>query len=76
MTDAGRGLDEADRAWLFERFARGAAGQASGNGSGLGLYVSRELCRAMAGDLVLEPTIAGRGAAFSVYLPGEPPEQA
>ena len=27
VTDAGRGLDEADGAWLFERFARGAAGQ-------------------------------------------------
>ncbi len=28
----------------------------------------------MDGDLVLEPTVAGRGASFSVYLPGEPPE--
>ena len=41
-------------------------------GSGLGLYVSRELCRAMDGDLVLEPPVPGRGAAFSIYLPGEP----
>ena len=40
-------------------------------GSGLGLYVSRELCRAMDGDLVLEPPVPGRGAAFSIYLPGE-----
>ena len=30
------GSSEADGAWLFERFARGAAGRASGNGSGLG----------------------------------------
>ena len=40
-----------------------------------GLYVSRELCRAMGGDLVLEPTTPGQGAAFSVYLPGEPPDE-
>ena len=50
-------------------------GQAD-DGSGLGLYVSRELCVAMGGDLVLEPAAPGRGAAFSVYLPGEPPEDA
>ena len=41
--------------------------------AGSGLYVSRELCRAMDGDLVLEPTAAGRGASFSVYLPGSRP---
>ena len=46
------------------------------DGSGLGLYVSRELCRAMGGDLVLEPPAADRGAAFSVHLPGESPSRA
>jgi signal transduction histidine kinase len=43
-------------------------------GTGLGLFVSRELCRTMGGDLVLEPAAAGRGAAFTVTVPGEPPE--
>jgi hypothetical protein len=28
----------------------------------------------MDGDLVLEPQVTGRGASFSVFLPGEPPE--
>jgi hypothetical protein len=28
----------------------------------------------MGGDLVLEPQVAGRGATFSVFVPGEPPE--
>ena len=58
---------------LLGRFERGAERSAD-DGSGLGLYVSRELCRAMQGDLVLEPHDPGRGAAFSIYLPGEPPE--
>ena len=55
----------------------GSAASASSRprtGSGLGLYVSRELVRAMSGDLILEP--AGRraaGAAFTVDLPAEPP---
>ena len=29
----------------------------------------------MGGDLVLEPPAPERGAAFSVYLPGEPPDE-
>ncbi len=72
ITDHGPGIPEADRGRLFGRFARGSDRAADG-GSGLGLYVSRELVRAMGGDLVLEPSVPGRGAAFSVYLPGEPP---
>ena len=74
ISDLGPGVAEGDRARLFRRFERGADRTAD-DGSGLGLYVSRELCRAMDGDLVLEPHVAGRGAAFSIYLPGEPPEE-
>jgi len=73
ITDGGPGVAEDDHGRLFGRFVRGAE-RSPDDGSGLGLYVSRELCRAMDGDLVLEPAIPGRGAAFSVYLPGEPPE--
>jgi signal transduction histidine kinase len=72
--DEGPGVPEADRGRLFGRFERGVSTEAD-EGSGLGLYVSRELCRAMDGDLVLEPSARGRGAAFSVYLPGEPPDE-
>jgi signal transduction histidine kinase len=74
IADAGPGVPEADRSRLFGRFERGGSTQGD-EGSGLGLYVSRELCRAMNGDLVLEPRVPGRGAAFSVYLPGEPPDE-
>ncbi|HEY6057374.1 MAG TPA: ATP-binding protein, partial [Candidatus Limnocylindrales bacterium] len=72
VADHGPGVAEADRGRLFARFARGGDTSAE-DGSGLGLYVSRELARAMGGDLVLEPTAAGSGAAFSVYLPAEAP---
>ena len=58
IADRGPGVAEADRARLFRRFERGADRTAD-DGSGLGLYVSRELCRAMDGDLVLEPPVAG-----------------
>jgi two-component system sensor histidine kinase VicK len=73
ISDLGPGVAEMDRGRLFRRFERGAERTAD-DGSGLGLYVSRELCVAMSGDLVLEPQVSGRGASFSVFLPGEPPE--
>ncbi|HEV8402259.1 MAG TPA: ATP-binding protein [Candidatus Limnocylindrales bacterium] len=72
ISDEGPGLDEADRGWLFGRFERGDAGRMSGNGSGLGLYVSRALMRGMGGDLVLDPPAPGIGATFRLMLPGEP----
>ncbi len=75
VSDGGPGVAEADRPRLFGRFVRGAE-QTPDEGSGLGLYVSRELCRAMGGELFLEPPAAGRGAAFSVHLPGEPGNEA
>ena len=72
VADQGPGVRDADRSRLFGRFERGAQ-QSAEDGTGLGLYVSRELVRAMGGDLVLEPHDASRGAAFSVYLPAENP---
>jgi signal transduction histidine kinase/HAMP domain-containing protein len=74
ITDHGPGVGEEDRDRLFRRFERGA-GRPSGEGSGLGLYVSRELCRAMDGDLVLEPSRDGAGAALTITLPAEAPEE-
>jgi signal transduction histidine kinase len=71
ISDQGKGLDDGDRAWLFGRFERGVAGRTSGNGSGLGLYVSRALMRGMGGDLTLDAVTPGRGATFRLTLPGE-----
>ncbi len=70
VSDEGRGVAEVDRMRLFGRFVRGAE-RTPDEGSGLGLYVSRELCRAMGGDLFLEERAPGHGAAFSVRLPAE-----
>ncbi len=72
IADGGPGVRPEDRDRIFERYERGAAG-AGAEGTGLGLYVSRSLCQAMGGDLVLEASLAGTGAAFTVLLPAEPP---
>jgi len=76
IADEGPGVPDEDRGRLFGRFERGTRRTAEADGgSGLGLYVSRELCRAMGGDLRLEPAEHGRGAAFSVLLPAEQAEE-
>lgn len=72
IADHGPGIPAGDRARLFGRFSRGSTGSAE-DGSGLGLYVSRELARTMGGDLLLEAPAEGRGAAFSLILPAESP---
>jgi signal transduction histidine kinase len=79
IADSGPGIAPADLDRLFERFARGTP-ENHADGTGLGLYVSRELCRAMGGDLCLasaDGAAAGGPvpAAFVVELQGEPPEE-
>ena len=58
IADHGPGVPAADRDSVFERFGRGTALDHP-EGTGIGLYVSRELCRAMGGELELEPATAG-----------------
>jgi signal transduction histidine kinase/HAMP domain-containing protein len=59
VADAGPGIAETDRGRLFGRYARGSL--PSADGTGLGLYVSRELARANGGDLALEQPEAAPG---------------
>jgi signal transduction histidine kinase/HAMP domain-containing protein len=76
IADGGPGIAQADRGRLFERYARGT--EPGAEGTGLGLYVSRELARANGGDLVMDAAEAGArgpsaatGAAFTLTLPAE-----
>ena len=69
VVDSGRGIPEADQDKIFQRFFR--AGNASDQGtpgSGLGLYVSRELARLMGGDITFTSE-EGRGSEFTFTLP-------
>lgn len=72
ISDRGPGLREDARAQLFERYARGS-GPDHPEGTGIGLYVSRELCRSMGGSLDLEAPGPDGGAAFTIALPAESP---
>jgi PAS domain S-box-containing protein len=67
VTDAGPGVPEELRSRLFHRFA---AGRRRG-GTGLGLFIVRELARAHGGDAWYEPHAAG--ARFGLSIPAAPP---
>jgi signal transduction histidine kinase len=64
VSDAGRGIERADHARIFERGVRLDAGE----GSGLGLDVVREIVVAHGGTVGVESEL-GMGATFTVELP-------
>jgi signal transduction histidine kinase len=66
VTDQGPGLAPEQAARVFEKFER--LGRSGDGGSGLGLYISRRLARAMGGDLTVESS-PGAGARFILELP-------
>jgi len=70
VADEGPGLVAEDQARIFEKFER--LGRSGDGGSGLGLYISRRLARAMGGELSVE-SLAGQGARFMLDLPAGDP---
>ncbi len=69
VADSGPGISAGDQERIFEKFYRADPQHARmPSGSGLGLYISRELVRRMGGRLAVssEP---GAGATFVVELP-------
>ncbi len=66
VADQGAGIPVDDRSKVFEKFER--LGRSGDGGSGLGLYISRRLARAMGGELEVEDAPGG-GALFRLTLP-------
>lgn len=71
VRDTGPGVDEVEKDRIFERFARGRHGRRS-EGAGLGLSIADTIAKAHGGRVDLDST-PGRGATFSIFLPGTPP---
>jgi PAS domain S-box-containing protein len=69
VIDSGPGIprDHLDR--IFDRFERLDHNHVQA-GTGLGLYISRQLARSMGGQLTVESEV-GRGATFTLDLPAE-----
>ncbi|CAE6344693.1 unnamed protein product [Rhizoctonia solani] len=67
VQDSGPGLQKEDLALLFQRFQQGSNAHHVFGGSGLGLFVCRQLCHLMGGriEVVSEP---GQGATFRFFI--------
>ncbi len=75
VADNGIGIPEAMRVMVFEPFRRGQqAGFENVPGTGLGLYISRELAAAHGGTLELERSVLDEGSTFALTLPLAVPE--
>ncbi|MGY2129684.1 sensor histidine kinase [Blastococcus sp. SYSU DS0617] len=70
VADSGPGIAEEDRARVFERFARGAAGARRSDGAGLGLSIVEAIAAAHGGRVLLDSR-PGAGATFTIVLPAE-----
>ena len=77
VQDTGKGMTAEDIGRLFVKFARvGGAEKYHTDGSGLGLYVARKICREHHGDIWVDSPGLGRGSTFFVRLPIEGSKEA
>jgi len=69
VTDTGRGVPKEQLEAIFEPFVQlGRSLSSAHEGMGLGLSISRDLARAMNGDLIVSSRV-GEGSTFSLILP-------
>ena len=68
VKDKGQGFEMSQVERLFEPFERGG-GAGVAHGSGLGLFIARQLMRRMGGELYARSEGPGKGATFTMELP-------
>ncbi len=68
VTDTGRGIKDDDKEKLFKKYGQ-VGEQGKITGTGLGLFISREMARKMGGDVWLEKSEPGKGSTFAFSIP-------
>jgi signal transduction histidine kinase len=68
VRDTGPGISPEHMERLFQRFYRVPGSCTSVRGTGLGLYICRQLVNAHNGNIIVESKV-GEGTAFHIYLP-------
>jgi len=69
VTDNGMGISPETKEKLFEKFSRGEGGKINTGGSGLGLYLAKQIAIAHKGDIDIQSDGLGKGSTFKVHLP-------
>ena len=68
VSDTGIGIENKNIPHLFQAFYQTDAGASKGEGTGLGLTISREFVRLMGGEITVHSE-AGKGSTFTFTLP-------
>jgi PAS domain S-box-containing protein len=69
IVDEGMGIPAAEREWIFRKFYRAESAARDGAaGTGLGLFIAKELVNAMGGRIWVDST-EGEGSSFAFELP-------
>ena len=68
VSDTGKGISQEDQDHLFHRFWQGTPGKKYSQGTGLGLYLCKQIVEAHRGTITSRST-EGEGATFIVSLP-------
>ncbi len=69
VKDTGVGVSPETKSTLFGKFSRGEGAKLNTTGSGLGLYLAKEIIKAHHGKVWLESEGLGKGTTFFVELP-------
>ena len=69
VVDEGMGIPASEREWIFRKFYRAESAARDGAaGTGLGLFIAKELVNAMGGRIWVDST-EGEGSSFAFELP-------
>jgi signal transduction histidine kinase len=68
VKDTGMGMTEEIKASLFQKFSRGDGARMNTSGSGLGLYLSKEIIEAHKGRIWIDSDGSGKGSIFNFEL--------
>jgi len=71
IKDSGRGMPQSLIPNLFQQFSRDSKAAKEIQGTGLGLYIAKEIIKAHNGKIRAESEGEGKGATFYVEVPGE-----
>ncbi len=69
VTDTGMGISPVEKEKLFQKFSRGEGGKTNTSGSGLGLYLARQIISAHKGSIAIDSPGVGKGSTFTLELP-------
>mgnify|MGYP003465974640 FL=1 len=68
VKDTGMGMTPEIKASLFQKFARGDGARMNTTGSGLGLYLAKEIVSAHKGEVMVDSEGPGKGSTFGMDL--------